>query len=55
MANEPSVDYEKKAKGTFAVERKEDLVVLLIAAATVALVLAGVIDSSFYPSLFIKY
>ncbi|MCX7914343.1 MAG: hypothetical protein N2511_07145 [Thermodesulfovibrionales bacterium] len=47
-------ELEVKAKATFSAERKEDFVVLVIAAIVVALVLTGVITPKFYSSLFFK-
>lgn len=47
-------ELEAKAKATFSAERKEDLVVLVIAAIVVALVITGVIGPKFYSSLFFK-
>lgn len=44
--------YESKAKATFSAERKEDYFVLMLAAITVALVVAGVIGPNFVKSLF---
>lgn len=51
---EVNKELEAKAKATFSAERREDFVVLVIAAIVAVLVLAGVIDSGFYNSLFIN-
>lgn len=45
-------EWEDKAKSTFSAERKEDFVVLALAAITVILVMTGVIGPSFFKSLF---
>lgn len=45
-------DWEEKAKSTFSAERKEDVVVLIIATITVVLVMTGVIGPKFFGSLF---
>ncbi|GEM_PF-873835 len=47
-------ELEAKAKATFSAERKEDIVVLVMAAIVVVLVLVGAIDTKFYSSLFFK-
>lgn len=47
-------ELEAKAKATFSAERKEDFVVLVIAAIVVTLVLTGVIGTKFYSSLFFR-
>lgn len=47
-------ELEAKAKATFSAERKEDFVVLIIAAIVVILVVSGVIGPKFYSSLFFK-
>lgn len=47
-------ELEAKAKATFSAERKEDIVVLVMAAIVVILVIAGVISPKFYSSLFFK-
>lgn len=41
-----------KAKASDSAERKEDMMVLIIAAITVALVMAGAIGPNFFKSLF---
>lgn len=55
MAIEEGKEFEEKAKKTFSAERREDYVVLVISTITVILVLAGIIGSKFFSSLFIKY
>lgn len=45
-------EFEAKAKATFSAERREDFVVLVMAAIVVILVLAGAIGPKFYSSLF---
>jgi len=47
-------ELEAKAKATFSAERKEDIVVLVMAAIVVVLVLVGAIGTKFYSSLFFK-
>lgn len=47
-------ELEAKAKATFSAERKEDFVVLFIAAIVVILVVSGFIGPKFYSSLFFK-
>ncbi len=47
-------ELEAKAKATFSAERKEDFVVLVMAAIVVLLVLTGMIGPKFYGSLFFK-
>lgn len=47
-------EFEAKAKATFSAERKEDIVVLVMAAIVVFLVIAGAIGPQFYSSLFFK-
>ena len=49
---EMNKEWEDKAKSTFSAERKEDVVVLILATITVVLVLSGVIGPSFFRSLF---
>lgn len=49
---EVNKDWEEKAKSTFSAERREDFVVLVIAAITVILVLTGTIGPKFFGSLF---
>ena len=44
--------WEDKASATFSAELKEDFVVLILAAVTVAAVWAGVIGPKFFKSLF---
>lgn len=51
---EVNKELEAKAKATFSAERKEDFVVMIIAAIVVILVLTGVIGPKFYSSLFFK-
>ena len=45
-------EWEDRASQTFSVERKEDFVVLILAAVTVAAVWVGVIGPKFFKSLF---
>ncbi|MCG2721406.1 MAG: hypothetical protein L6290_05240 [Thermodesulfovibrionales bacterium] len=45
-------EFEEKAKKVFSAERKEDIWVLVLAAITVILGLAGVITPKTFPSLF---
>lgn len=45
-------DWEDRASATFSAERKEDFVVLILAAITVALVWTGMIGPQFFKSLF---
>ncbi|MCX8027854.1 MAG: hypothetical protein N3A62_08400 [Thermodesulfovibrionales bacterium] len=47
-----SKEWEEKAKSTFSAERKEDFVVLVLAAITVVLVMTGAIGPNFFKSLF---
>ncbi len=51
---EVNKELEAKAKATFSAERKEDIVVLVIAAIVVILVISGTIGPKFYSSLFFK-
>ena len=45
-------EFEEKAKKVFSAERKEDIWVLVLAAITVLLGLAGIITPKTFPSLF---
>lgn len=45
-------EFEEKSKKVFSAERKEDIWVLVLAAITVILGLAGVITPKTFPSLF---
>jgi hypothetical protein len=45
-------EWEDRASQTFSAERKEDVVVLILAAITVAVVWTGVVGSQFFKSLF---
>jgi len=45
-------EFEEKAKKVFSAERKEDIWVLVLAAITVILGLAGLITPKTFPSLF---
>jgi len=45
-------EFEEKATKVFSAERKEDIWVLVLAAITVILGLAGVITPKTFPSLF---
>ena len=45
-------DWEDRASQTFSAERKEDVVVLVMAAITVAVVWTGVVGPQFFKSLF---
>jgi len=45
-------EFEEKAKKVFSAERKEDIWVIILAAITVILGLAGVITTKTFPSLF---
>lgn len=45
-------EWEEKAKSTFSAERKEDIVVLILATITVMLVMTGVLGPNFFKSLF---
>ena len=45
-------EWEDRASQTFSAERKEDLVVLILAAITVALVWTGLVGPQFFKSLF---
>ncbi len=54
MAEMNNKDLEAKAKATFSAERKEDFVVLIMAAIVAILVLSGIIGPKFYGSLFMK-
>jgi hypothetical protein len=47
-----SKEFEEKAKKVFSAERKEDIWVLVLAAITVILGLAGIITPKTFPSLF---
>jgi len=44
--------WEERACKTFSAERKEDTVVLVLAAITVALVWTGILGSKFFNSMF---
>lgn len=50
---EVNKELEAKAKATFSAERREDYVVLVMAAIVLILVLAGIIGPKFYRSLFL--
>lgn len=54
MAEMNNKDLEAKAKAAFSAERKEDFVVLVMAAIVAILVLSGIIGPKFYGSLFLK-
>ncbi len=45
-------EWENRASQTFSAERKEDLVVLVMAAITVAVVWTGIVGPKFFKSLF---
>jgi hypothetical protein len=51
-ANNVQQDWEDRACQTFSAERKEDMVVLVLAGLTVALVWTGLVGSQFFKSLF---
>ncbi len=52
--NKNRSEWEDRACKTFSAERREDIVVLVLAAITVVLVWSGIIDAGFFSSLFFK-
>lgn len=52
VTKEAQNSWEERARNTFSAERKEDLVVLVLAAMTVVLVWSGLVGTSFFKSLF---
>jgi len=48
----PHAAWEQKAKSQDSAERREDYLVLALAAITVALVMSGVVGPTFFKSLF---
>jgi len=50
--NEQNKQWEAKAKASDSAERKEDYMVLILAAITVVLVMSGTVGPTFFKSLF---
>ncbi|MCU0588045.1 MAG: hypothetical protein MUF52_07790 [Syntrophobacteraceae bacterium] len=52
LGKENREDWDERACRTFSAERREDTVVLVLAAITVVLVWSGMIGTDFFKSLF---